>query len=182
LVGPIDAMAGHPGQQAPAGPRGAGNGPGPCRPAASSPAPPPVDIRSAGSSCGQSHGGNAMKYLGLAYYSPEAFAAMAPEAVAALVGQCPELDRKMQATGRMRLSASLAEPPARKTLRPRGGRTSISDGPYAESKEVVGGLFVIEADSEEEALRIAAMHPAALLGEEAGWAVELVPLEFCQAS
>lgn len=123
-----------------------------------------------------------MKYLGLAYYSPEAFAAMAPEAVAALVGQCSELDRKMQATGRMRLSASLAEPPARKTLRPRGGRTSISDGPYAESKEVVGGLFVIEADSEEEALRIAAMHPAALLGEEAGWAVELVPLEFCQAS
>src|SRR5690606_19442138 len=143
-------MAGHPGQQAPAGPRGAGNGPGPCRPAASSPAPPPVDIRSAGSSCGQSHGGNAMKYLGLAYYSPEAFAAMAPEAVAALVGQCPELDRKMQATGRMRRSASLAEPPARKTLRPRGGRTSMSGGAYAGSKEVGGGLCAVAGESAAE--------------------------------
>ena len=121
-----------------------------------------------------------MKYLGLAYYSPDAFAAMTPEAVEALVSQCPALDAKMQATGRMLVSASLGEPRARKTLRPRGGNAQVSDGPYSEAKEVVGGLFVIEADSEEEALAIASMHPAATIGEEGGWAVELVPLDFYQ--
>ena len=96
-----------------------------------------------------------MKYLGLAYYSPDAFAAMTPEAVEALVSQCPALDAKMQATGRMLVSASLGEPHARKTLRPRGGKAQVSDGPYSEAKEVVGGVFVIEADSEEEALAMA---------------------------
>lgn len=119
-----------------------------------------------------------MKYLGLAYYSPEAFAAMTPEAVEALTRQCPALDAKMQVTGKMRVSASLGEPHTRRTLRPCGGKAQLSDGPSTEAKEVVGGLFVIEADSEEEALRLAAMHPAATLGEECGWAVELIPLEF----
>jgi len=59
-----------------------------------------------------------------------------------------------------------------------GGRTRVVDGPYTEAKEVVGGLFIIEADSQDEALRIASMHPAAQIGEEGGWAVELIPLEF----
>ena len=119
-----------------------------------------------------------MKYLGLAYYSPDAFAAMTPEAVEALVSQCPVLDAKMQATGRMLVSASLGEPHTRKTLRPRGGQAQVSDGPYTESKEVVGGLFIIEADDHDEALRLASMHPAATLGEEGGWAVELIPIVF----
>ena len=64
------------------------------------------------------------------------------------------------------------------TLRPRNGKTHVADGPYTESKEVVGGLFIIEADSEDEALRTASMHPAATLGEEGGWAVELIPIGF----
>lgn len=119
-----------------------------------------------------------MKYLGLAYYSPEKFATMAPDAVEALVSQCPALDEKMRATGKVLVSASLGEPDTWTTLRPRAGKAQVSDGPYAESKEMVGGLFVIEAESRDEALRIAAMHPAATLGEEGGWAVELIPMDF----
>lgn len=119
-----------------------------------------------------------MKYLGLAYYSPEKFATMAPDDVEALVGQCPALDEKMRATGKVLVSASLAEPQAWTTLRPRAGKTQVTDGPYTESKEMVGGLFVIEAEDRDEALRIAAMHPAATLGEAGGWAVELIPMDF----
>lgn len=119
-----------------------------------------------------------MKYLGLAYYNPEKFAAMPPADVQALVSQCPPLDEKMRASGKVRVAASLAEPKDWMTLRPRGGRPQISDGPYTESKELVGGLFIIEADSRDEALQLAAMHPAALLGEEGGWAVELIPMDF----
>lgn len=119
-----------------------------------------------------------MKYLGLAYYNPEKFAAMAPDDVKALASQCPALDEKMQATGKMRVSASLGDLSQWRTLRPRGGKTRVTDGPYTESKEVVGGLFIIEADDADEALRIASMHPAATLGEECGWVVELIPMGF----
>ena len=123
-----------------------------------------------------------MKYVGLAYFTPEKFAAMAPDDVKALVSQCPALDEKMRATGKMLVSASLGDLEGWRTLRSRGGKTQVTDGPYTESKEVVGGLFLIEADSLDEALRIAAMHPAAQLGEEGEWAVELIPLDFYWAA
>ena len=119
-----------------------------------------------------------MKYLGLAYFTPEKLAAMAPDDVKVLVSQCPALDKKMQATGKVLVSASLGDLDSWTTLRPDNGKTQVTDGPYTESKEVVGGLFVIEADTHDEALRIASMHPAATLGEEGGWAVELIPLNF----
>lgn len=119
-----------------------------------------------------------MKYLGLAYFTPEQFAAMSPDEVKALVSQCPALDERMRATGKVLVSASLGDLDRWKTLRPRAGKAHVTDGPYTESKEVVGGLFIIDADSEEEALRLAAMHPAAQLGEAGGWAVELIPLDF----
>lgn len=123
-----------------------------------------------------------MKYLGLAYFTPEKFAAMRPEDVQALVSQCPALDDRMRATGKVLVSASLGDLEHWRTLRPRGGKTQVSDGPYTESKEVVGGLFIIEANSHDEALRIASMHPATTLGEEGGWAVELIPMDFYLAS
>lgn len=120
-----------------------------------------------------------MQYLGLAYFTPERFAALPPEEVQALVGQCPAMDERMRATGKVRVSASLGDLERWKTLRPHGGKTQVTDGPYTESKEMVGGLFIIDADSEDEALRIAAMHPAASIGEAGGWAVELIPLDVC---
>ena len=119
-----------------------------------------------------------MKYLGLAYFNPEKFAAMASDDVKELVSQCPALDERMRATGKVLVSASLGDLDNWKTIRPRNGKTHVTDGPYTESKEVVGGLFIIEADSRDEALRIASMHPAATLGEEVGWAVELIPMDF----
>ena len=119
-----------------------------------------------------------MKYLGLAYFTPERFAALPPDEVKALVSGCPALDEAMRATGKVLVSASLGDLEHWRTLLPNGGKTRIIDGPYTESKEVVGGLFIIEADSHDEALRIAAMHPAATIGEAGGWAVELIPLDF----
>ena len=119
-----------------------------------------------------------MKYLGLAYFTPEKFAALSPEARKAIVSQCPALDEKMRATGKVRVSASLGDLENWRTLRARGGKTQITDGPYIESKEVVGGLFIIEADDADEALRIASMHPAAQIGEEGEWTVELIPMDF----
>ena len=62
-----------------------------------------------------------MKYLGLAYFTPEKFAAMAPDDIKELVSQCPALDEKMRATGKVLVSASLGDLDKWRTLRPRTG-------------------------------------------------------------
>ena len=50
-----------------------------------------------------------MKYLGLAYFTPERFAEMSPDDVKKLVSQCPALDETMRATGKVLVSASLGD-------------------------------------------------------------------------
>lgn len=118
-----------------------------------------------------------MKYLCLAFYDPARFAAMPPEERRAMLGQCPAKDAELQATGHLRVSASLGGADKVLSIRPRKGRPEVKDGPFAESKEVVGGFFIIEAANAEEALKIARLHPAAELGEQAGWGVEVHPID-----
>ena len=62
------------------------------------------------------------------------------------------------------------------TIRPRSGKPVVTDGPFAETREKVGGLVVIEARDLNEAIRVASLHPAAHLGEDLGWAVEVRPI------
>jgi hypothetical protein len=52
----------------------------------------------------------------------------------------------------------------------------VTDGPFVETRETVGGLIIIEARDLNEAIRIASMHPAARLGEQGGWALEIRPI------
>ena len=56
----------------------------------------------------------------------------------------------------------------------------VSDGPFMDTKEVVGGFIFMEADSFEEAAQIASLHPAARMGEELGWGIELRPIGQCE--
>lgn len=117
-----------------------------------------------------------MKFLCLAFYDPARTAAMPPEEVRAMVAQCPAKDAQLKATGRLRVSASLAGADKAVALRPRDGRPQVTDGPFTEAKEVVGGFIIIEADTVDEALAIARLHPAAELGEQAGWGIEMHPI------
>jgi hypothetical protein len=119
-----------------------------------------------------------MKFLCLAYYNPKAFEAMAPADVQALVSQCPAKDAELKATGKLLVSASLDGPVPTFALRPRNGKPHLTDGPYAEAKEMVGGFFIIEAEDKDEAVRVASLHPAATLGEAVGWGIEVHPIGF----
>jgi hypothetical protein len=58
----------------------------------------------------------------------------------------------------------LANPGAAKSIRVRNGRSTTLDGPFAETKEVLGGFNLIEAENMDEALRIAAEFPWAATG------------------
>jgi hypothetical protein len=58
----------------------------------------------------------------------------------------------------------LAPPRRARTVRVRSGKAIVTDGPFAETKEVVGGFDLLECDSLEEAVEIAAEHPIAQMG------------------
>jgi hypothetical protein len=58
----------------------------------------------------------------------------------------------------------LLPPPAATTVRVRQGKVSITDGPYAETKEQLGGYYVIEAGDLDEAIEVAARIPGAWIG------------------
>ena len=118
-----------------------------------------------------------MKYLCLAYGDEEKMAALTPEELDALIAKCREHDAELKATGALLRGESLDWPAT--TIRPRGGKPFVSDGPFTESKEQVGGVILIEARDLNEAIRIASLHPAASLGEEFGWAIEIRQLTTC---
>ncbi len=58
----------------------------------------------------------------------------------------------------------LAPPRRARSVRVRDGKTLVTDGPFAETKEAVGGFDILECDSLEEAVEIAAGHPVAGFG------------------
>ena len=118
-----------------------------------------------------------MTYLCLGYYDPSRYASLSEAEQAAIAPQCRPHDERLYATGAVRLVASLAEG-GTVTLKPSQGRTQVLDGPYAEAKEVVGSFFLIEAESREEAVRIASLHPAAKWGEHLGFAIEVRAIDY----
>jgi hypothetical protein len=75
----------------------------------------------------------------------------------------PWLD-DLQARGMWVAGDQLAPPRRARSVRVRNGKTTVTDGPFAETKEAVGGFDLIECDSLEQAVEIAAGHPAAQTG------------------
>lgn len=119
-----------------------------------------------------------MKYLCLAYYDEKKFKALPKAELDALVAECQSHDQALMATGQVELVASLAATAASASLRPVQGKTSITDGPFAETSEQVGAILIIEARDLNDAIRIASKHPAASLGEQVGWGMEVRPMEY----
>ena len=116
-----------------------------------------------------------MKYLCLGYYSVDGRERLSSEEYGAIVARCGPLDEDVRASGMVRLVGSLVDGEV-VTLRTRAGELSITDGPYVESKEQVGSFLIIEASDLNDAVRIASRHPAARVGEELGWAMEVRPI------
>ena len=70
----------------------------------------------------------------------------------------------LQARGIWLTGDQLAPPRRARTVRVRGGKKMVTDGPFTETKEAVGGFDLLECDSFEEAVEIAASHPVAQNG------------------
>jgi hypothetical protein len=70
----------------------------------------------------------------------------------------------LQARGIWITGDQLAPPRRARSVRVRDGRSSVTDGPFTETKEAVGGFDLIECGSLDEAVEIAAAHPLAKIG------------------
>jgi hypothetical protein len=70
----------------------------------------------------------------------------------------------LRARGKWLIGDQLAPPRRARSVRVRGGKKLITDGPFAETKEAVGGFDLLECESLEEAVEIAATHPLAEVG------------------
>jgi hypothetical protein len=119
-----------------------------------------------------------MKFLCLAYYDEKKFEALPKAEMDAIVSKCKPHDEALHNGGHMLLVASLAAPQVSKAVRPRGGKPFVTDGPYAETKEQLGSFFIIEAENLEEATAEASKHPAAHLGENIGWGIEVRTIDY----
>jgi hypothetical protein len=115
-----------------------------------------------------------MKYLCLAYGDEKKMATLTKSDFEALVAQCRVHDEELRKSGHFVQAESLEWGVT--TIRPKNGKVVVTDGPFVETKEKVGGLIIIEARDLNEAIRVASMHPAAHLGENLGWAIEVRPI------
>ena len=86
----------------------------------------------------------------------------------AIVGEYQALLQEPDVVG----AEQMQPPESATTVRANNGQTLITDGPFANTKEVIGGLYLVEADNIDRALELAARIPAVRLGG----AVEVRPL------
>ena len=105
-----------------------------------------------------------MKFMVLIYNDTEMLEAMPARQFDATMRQCLEHADELREEGHLLDSQQLEAPSTAKTIRVRHGRQTVVDGPFTETKEVLGGFNLIEARDIDEAVRIAASFPWASVG------------------
>jgi hypothetical protein len=95
----------------------------------------------------------------LIYNDPSLLGALPQQEFDTTMRGCLEHADDLRRGGRLLDSQMLADPAKAKSVSSRNGRLATVDGPFAETKEVLGGFNLIEADSMDEAVRIAAEFP-----------------------
>jgi hypothetical protein len=112
-----------------------------------------------------------MQFLALIYSQEGAWESLSDEERAAVYAEYGAFAREGREAGVVVDGDELGPTRSATTVRVRDGQTSVTDGPYAETKEALGGYFVLECSSLDEALDWAARIPAARHG-----AIEVRPV------
>ena len=112
-----------------------------------------------------------MKYMLICYDDAEAWERAGKDALRQAMREAVQLTHELDAKGQYVMASPLEPASTAKSVRVRDGRRHVTDGPFAEAREVLGGFYVIDVDSREEAIAIAARHPGARVGT-----VEVRPL------
>ena len=86
------------------------------------------------------------------------YSEFSPEDFAQILGEYQAWAERVSQAAKLDLGRKLTDDGG-KVIWPRGDKTEVKDGPYVESKEVVGGIYVLTADSYEHAIKLCEGHP-----------------------
>ena len=102
-----------------------------------------------------------MKYLLMIYGNQEKWASIPAEAWSEAIARQDAFNRRYQATGELIGAYGLADAAQARLVRRENGLPAVTDGPYLETKEYIASFYLLDCESEERALQIAADIPSA---------------------
>lgn len=105
-----------------------------------------------------------MKFMLISHDEEQYWEDAGPAAHQAALGEALELTHDIARQGKYLYCSPLQHSRTATLVRVRDGKTSVTAGPYAETREAIGGFYLIEVDSVEEAAAFAARHPGARHG------------------
>ena len=105
-----------------------------------------------------------MKFMFTIYHDERVLEALPEAEMQALVDSALDYDETIRRSGHYIVSNALQPARTARTLRVRDGKVLVTDGPFAETREQLGGFFLIEARDLDEACEVASRFPPARLG------------------
>ncbi len=105
-----------------------------------------------------------MKFICLGYADEKKWEAMSEGERNAFIDECMAYDDVLRRNGHFAGGEGLQGPRSAATLRWQNGRVSVTDGPYAETKEMLGGLLILEARDRDHAIQLMLKHPGLRAG------------------
>jgi len=105
-----------------------------------------------------------MKYICLAYMEPGKLQGMTEAEQLAMLDACFDYDDHLRAHGHFTAGEGLQPPETALTLYWKNGKVATTDGPYAETKDQLGGILVLEARDLNHVIQLISRHPGLKLG------------------
>ena len=105
-----------------------------------------------------------MKYICLGYVDEEKWETISESEQNALIDKCLAYDDVLRKNGHFGGGEALQSPRNATTLRWKNGKVLVTDGPYAETKEQLGGILILEARDLNHAIELMSKHPGVKLG------------------
>lgn len=113
-----------------------------------------------------------MKYICLGYINEKEWASATEKEQQAMMDECFAYDDELRKNGHFVGGEALQGSQNAATLRWQAGKVSVTDGPFAETKEQIGGLMILEAVDLNHAIRLLSNHPSLrLLGDRGSWEI-----------
>lgn len=108
-----------------------------------------------------------MKYICLGYMNEEVWETLSEAERNAFMDECFGYDKELRENGHFVGGEGLQEARNAATLKWRGGKVTVTDGPFIESKEQIGGIMILEATDLNHAIRLLSKHPSLRMGRGA---------------
>jgi hypothetical protein len=105
-----------------------------------------------------------MKYICLGYMEEKTWETMSEGERNAMMDECLDYDDVLRENGHFVGGEALQSARNATTLRWKNGKVSVTDGPYAETKEQLGGILILEAEDLDHAIRLMSKHPGVKAG------------------